>query len=371
MLPSKQKFKIIPTYTLFISNNSNTTTMNSRCDLNVGFSVSQTAGSDDEEVIKFPIDVIFSFNFSTKPLLAKWARTLTSTTYQPRSKSSSRAKAWSRAMRHTSTLPTCVCNWPNPPTLYNTSPKPPQASSTSCCGLSCRWLFRWCCSDWRSSSVSISIECCTRRHWFKRTWEIPRIRWKALRWNRRIRWLILDFCMEIVYVFGIFIFYYILIYYCLLSYANLLLPVIKVHIYFIIIYPKFKKILNQYRNHVHRNTVFPHPPRSRLPSPLPRSYILYQEPQKMARPLDPHRICRQLRFLLPLMVPWWLDGPVLCNCACCWAFLDIQQPKGIYLLNPQADEVFGLVDSGVQVVKAQIDMIKEKITGSMRQHGLV
>ena len=205
MLPSKQKFKIIPTYTLFISNNSNTTTMNSRCDLNVGFSVSQTAGSDDEEVIKFPIDVIFSFNFSTKPLLAKWARTLTSTTYQPRSKSSSRAKAWSRAMRHTSTLPTCVCNWPNPPTLYNTSPKPPQASSTSCCGLSCRWLYRWCCSDWRSSSVSISIECCTRRHWFKRTWEIPRIRWKALRWNRRIRWLILDFCMEIVYVFGIFI----------------------------------------------------------------------------------------------------------------------------------------------------------------------
>lgn len=42
MLPSKQKFNIIPTYTLYISNNSNTTTMNSRCDLNVGFSVSQT-----------------------------------------------------------------------------------------------------------------------------------------------------------------------------------------------------------------------------------------------------------------------------------------------------------------------------------------
>jgi hypothetical protein len=59
MLPSKQKFKIIPTYTLFISNNSNTTTMNSRCDLEVGFSVSQTPGAEDDEVIKFPIDVIF------------------------------------------------------------------------------------------------------------------------------------------------------------------------------------------------------------------------------------------------------------------------------------------------------------------------
>ena len=45
MMPSKQKFKIIPTYTLYISNNPNTSTMNSRCDLNVGFSVSQTASS--------------------------------------------------------------------------------------------------------------------------------------------------------------------------------------------------------------------------------------------------------------------------------------------------------------------------------------
>lgn len=58
MLPSKQKFNIISTYTLFISNNSNTTTMNSRCDLNVGFSVSQTIGSDNDDVVKFPIDVI-------------------------------------------------------------------------------------------------------------------------------------------------------------------------------------------------------------------------------------------------------------------------------------------------------------------------
>lgn len=45
MLSSKQKFKIVPTYTLYISNNANTTTMNSKCDLNVGFSVSQTTSS--------------------------------------------------------------------------------------------------------------------------------------------------------------------------------------------------------------------------------------------------------------------------------------------------------------------------------------
>jgi hypothetical protein len=43
MLLSKQKFNIISTYTLYISNNPNTSTMNSRCDLNVGFSVSQVA----------------------------------------------------------------------------------------------------------------------------------------------------------------------------------------------------------------------------------------------------------------------------------------------------------------------------------------
>ena len=59
IMPSKQKFTIIPTYTLFISNNSNTTTMNSRCDLNVGFSLSQTPEKFTDEVIKFPIDVIY------------------------------------------------------------------------------------------------------------------------------------------------------------------------------------------------------------------------------------------------------------------------------------------------------------------------
>ncbi len=59
MLPSKQKFNIIATYTLYISNNPNTSTMNSRCDLNVGFSVSQAA-TGNEDVIHFPIDVIFN-----------------------------------------------------------------------------------------------------------------------------------------------------------------------------------------------------------------------------------------------------------------------------------------------------------------------
>lgn len=70
-LPSKQKFKIIPTYTLYISNSSNTTTMNSKCDLNVGFSQSQTASSDNEDVIKFPIDVIFCLFLSIKHWLSK------------------------------------------------------------------------------------------------------------------------------------------------------------------------------------------------------------------------------------------------------------------------------------------------------------
>ncbi len=46
LLPSKQKVTILPTYTLFVSNSSNTTTMNSRCDLNVGFSLSQTDSSN-------------------------------------------------------------------------------------------------------------------------------------------------------------------------------------------------------------------------------------------------------------------------------------------------------------------------------------
>jgi hypothetical protein len=43
LIPSKQKFKIFPTYTLYISNSVNTTTMDSKCDLNIGFSLSQTA----------------------------------------------------------------------------------------------------------------------------------------------------------------------------------------------------------------------------------------------------------------------------------------------------------------------------------------
>lgn len=43
----------------------------------------------------------------------------------------------------------------------------------------------------------------------------------------------------------------------------------------------------------------------------------------------------------------------------------------VTILLIKADEVFGLVDSGVQVVKAQVDMIKEKVLGSMRQQGLV
>lgn len=41
-LSSKMKFKIIPTYTLFISTLSNVTTMNTRCDLNIGFAHSQS-----------------------------------------------------------------------------------------------------------------------------------------------------------------------------------------------------------------------------------------------------------------------------------------------------------------------------------------
>lgn len=55
------KFNVIPTYTLFISTDSAVTTMNSRCDLGVGFSYSRsvTPNSTDspESPIKFPIDV--------------------------------------------------------------------------------------------------------------------------------------------------------------------------------------------------------------------------------------------------------------------------------------------------------------------------
>jgi hypothetical protein len=84
LLPSKQKFKIIPTYTLYISNSSNTTTMNSKCDLNVGFSQSQTASSDNEDVIKFPIDVTFCLILSIRHWLSKSEKTATFTLYQRR-----------------------------------------------------------------------------------------------------------------------------------------------------------------------------------------------------------------------------------------------------------------------------------------------
>lgn len=46
-LPSKQKLNITPTYTLFISNSTITTSMNTRCDINVGFSVTQTPANDN------------------------------------------------------------------------------------------------------------------------------------------------------------------------------------------------------------------------------------------------------------------------------------------------------------------------------------
>jgi hypothetical protein len=64
LLPSKQKLKIIPTYTLFISNSANTTSMNTKCDLNVGFSLTQPSPQNNEP-IKFPIDV-FLYLFSVQ-----------------------------------------------------------------------------------------------------------------------------------------------------------------------------------------------------------------------------------------------------------------------------------------------------------------
>lgn len=67
LLPSKQKLNITPTYTLFISNSTTTTSMNTKCDLNVGFSVSKTVTqTNDDEPIKFAIDVIFFFYCSSR-----------------------------------------------------------------------------------------------------------------------------------------------------------------------------------------------------------------------------------------------------------------------------------------------------------------
>jgi len=61
VLEGKQKFGVVPTYTLYISSNPNTTTMNSRCDLNVGFSVSHTVleSEQNDDVVRFPIEVHF------------------------------------------------------------------------------------------------------------------------------------------------------------------------------------------------------------------------------------------------------------------------------------------------------------------------
>lgn len=50
---------MFPTYTLFISDSSNTTSMNSKCDLDIGFSLTETTTADNTQPIRFPVDVIY------------------------------------------------------------------------------------------------------------------------------------------------------------------------------------------------------------------------------------------------------------------------------------------------------------------------
>jgi hypothetical protein len=54
-----QALTIKPTYTLYLSNSSEVVTMNSKCDSNNGFRLSQTPSKPSKDPIRFAVDVTY------------------------------------------------------------------------------------------------------------------------------------------------------------------------------------------------------------------------------------------------------------------------------------------------------------------------